>query len=139
MKYTKSELYKFLGLCLFTWYACIRWSNQGNTLGSFVTDEHGVTTFVLAWIFAPINLATAFITTWFIGKIIVEFNKAFNPFMGLMAFFLFWRNCYYTLSDYKDYIITPSSEQLFFIGLDIAMVVYVFIWAIIYWSKSYDK
>lgn len=139
LKYTKLELYKFLGLCLFTWYACIRWTNQGNTLGTFVTDSHGVTGFVLAWIFAPINLATAFITIWFIAKIVVEINKSLNPYIALMAFFLFCRNVYYALEDYKDYLITPTTEQLFFIGLDLAMVLYVMIWAIIYWSIKNDK
>jgi hypothetical protein len=138
-KYTKSELYKFLGLCLFAWYACIRWTNQGNTLGTFVTDEHGIKSFVLSWIFAPINLATAFITTWFIAKVIVEFNKSFNPYMGLIAFFLFCRNVYYALEDYRDYLINPTTEQLFFIGLDLAMVLYVIVWAIIYWSQNNDK
>jgi hypothetical protein len=135
-KYNKKELYKFLGFALFAWYALTRWSNQGNTLGYFVTDEHGITSFVLAWIFAPINLATAFLTIYFVSKILVEFDKAFNPIMGLAAFFLFWRNFYYTLEDYSEYRLHPSSEQLLFIGIDIAMMVYVVIWAIFFWSMN---
>ncbi len=138
-KYSKEELFKFLGYGLFGWYALIRWSNQGTTLGTFVTDEHGVTSFVLAWIFAPINLATAFLTIYFVSKIIAEFNKAFNPVMGLVAFFLFWRNFYYTLEDYAEYRLHPTPEQLLFIGIDVAMMVYVLIWVLIYWSMSYDK
>lgn len=136
---TKEKLLKVLGFGLFIWYALTRWSNQGTTLGTFVTDEFGITSFVLTWIFAPINLATAFLTIYFVSKIIAEFNKAFNPTMGLIAFFLFWRNFYYTLEDYAEYRIHPSAEQLLFIGIDIAMMVYIIVWALIYWSMSYDE
>lgn len=133
---TKEELFRFAGFGLFAWYALIRWSSQGTTLGTFVTNEHGVTSFTLAWIFAPINLVTAFLTVYFVSKIIVEFDKAFNPAMGLIAFFLFWRNVYYALEDYSSYIINPSEEQLLFIAIDIAMMVYAVVWAVIYWRMK---
>jgi len=135
-KYSREELYKFLGWSLFIWYACLRWTIQTNTLGSFVTDEQGITSFVLAWIFAPINLATAFLSIYFINKVLTNFNKAFSIQMFGVALFLSLRNCYYTLEDYSYYIIDPSMKQLFFIGIDIAMIIYVMIWAIIYWSRN---
>ena len=137
-KYTKKELYALLGWSLFFWYACLRWTIQTNALGTFVTKE-GVTSFILAWIFTPINMATAFLSVYFISKILVEFDKSFNPKMALIAFFLTWRNGYYTLEDYRDYIIEPTALQLLFIGIDIAMIAYVLIWAIIYWSMNKCK
>jgi|GEM_PF-6071045 hypothetical protein len=135
---TKAQLYKFLGWILFAWYACLRWTIQSNTLGTFVTDK-GVTKFVLEWIFTPINLATAFLSIYFISKVLVKFDKAFNPLMALIAFFLVVRNGYYTLEDYSYYIVEPTMKQSFFLVIDIAMVMYVLIWAIIYWSMNRCK
>lgn len=137
--FTKEQLYKFLGWVLFAWYACLRWTIQSNALGSFITDDQGTLHFVLEWIFAPINLATAFLSIYFIGKILVEFNKAFNPLMALMAFFIAVRNGYYAFEDYSYYIIDPNMKQLFFIAIDIAMIIYILIWAIIYWRINRCK
>lgn len=137
-KSTRKNLYNLLGLSMFIWYTCLRWTIQTNTLGSFILDSDGKWNFVLNWIFTPINMATAFLSIYFISNILVEFNKSFNPLMGLIAFFITWRNCYYTLEDYRDYIINPSTLQFIFIIIDIAMIIYVLIWALsyCYWSMN---
>lgn len=126
-------LYYSLGFIMCVWYvAGYRWTMQGNELGKWIvkTNESGVTSsgFVLNWWFAPINMATAFLSAYFLLRAFFFIGQSFTQNMMYIAGFLFIRNGYYAIEDIFDYLHNPSRKQLAFIAIDIIMAVFAALW-----------
>jgi hypothetical protein len=56
--------------------------------------------------------------------------------MLMLGMLLLLRNAWYTAEDIKDYIVAPNSRQLFFIIIDIAMLIYCLIWSYFYYTRA---
>jgi hypothetical protein len=103
----------FLGWALIVWYAAIRW-----TLFSDASKY--------PWAYSPINLTTAFLSIVFLFTTTTLPNLN-AQWLSVLAYFLAFRNVYYSAEDFLDLHINVP-QQLFFIGIDVAMVIYCFLY-----------
>lgn len=117
------------------WYSCLRWKLLGNCLGKTVTADHA-TLFVLNWWYAPINLLTALTSIYFLARTVRFLDKSYTNNMWILAFLLAIRNVWYTFEDIEDYRSSPSTKQLIFIFLDVAMLIECLIWFYLYYKKG---
>jgi hypothetical protein len=112
-------LYCLFGGLMFIWYGAIRWTMfQDETL--------------YWWAYKPMNLATAFLSIYFIcATLFIPFSTKCK-YLFLSAIFLAFRNFYYALEDIIDLHINVP-QQLFFIGVDLMMMVYSLLYLIIFY------
>ena len=129
-------IYKTCGLAMTIWYVMgARWTMQGNELGKWLvkTGADGKSLsvgngFMLNWWFAPYNMATAFLSTYFIVRALFFLDKSFTESMMYIATFLFIRNLYYAFEDITDYISNPGKKQGVFVLIDLIMALFVALW-----------
>lgn len=125
-----TSLYYVLGLIMCIWYTVgYRWTMQGNELGKWIDNG-----FMLNWWFAPINMITAFLSSYFVLRAFFFVGQSFTQNMMYIASFLFVRNCYYAVEDIIDYVNQPSRKQLSFIAIDLIMAAFVALWILKYKS-----
>lgn len=105
----KEFIYKQVGYWLFLWYGALRWT--------WFNDEK-----IFWWAYKPINLATAFLSIIFL-TLVLTIPNYYNKFLCSIAIFLSFRNFYYTIEDIIDFGYNPI-QQVFFIIVDIVMVIY---------------
>jgi len=112
-------IFDVLGLVMFMWYGALRWI--------FCASEK--------WIYTPINLITALVSIIFLTPSVFITDKVFNIFFYCICMFLWFRNSVYTVEDIIDLKHFPTSKQLFYVMLDIIMVIYLTIWIIKYYRN----
>ena len=78
---------------------------------------------MLNWWFAPINMATAFLSAYFIVRALIYIKHSFTRPMLYIATFLVIRNLYYTIEDTMDYLTFRDGVDFFFIFVYLAMCV----------------
>lgn len=121
-----TSIYYSFGLIMCIWYvAGYRWTMQGNALGEMVDNV-----FMLNWWFAPINMITAFLSTYFVLRAFFFTAQSFTQNMMYLAAFLLIRNAYYAVEDIVDYLHYPSRKQFAFVLIDLIMAAFVAIWII---------
>ena len=119
-----TPIYNILGMLMTIWYvAGYRWTMQGNELGKFTNGG-----FMLNWWFAPINMATAFLSAYFIVRALIYIKHSFTRPMLYIATFLVIRNLYYTIEDTMDYLTFRDGLDFFFIFVDLAMAAFAGLW-----------
>lgn len=122
--------YNILGMILLIWYSCLRWFVEGNNLGELVITDLKVTIFKLNWIWALINLATAFSSIWILAKSVLFLDDTFTKNIATVVFLLIIRNVWYTLEDVKQFNNMPvfNFKQFMYIVIDIAMLIECLVW-----------
>lgn len=103
-------VYYVLGFLMFIWYGAIRWT--------MFQDET-----VYWWAYKPMNLATAFLSIYFICATLFIPKTTLSKYLLISAIFLAFRNFYYAVEDLIDLHINVP-QQLFFIAVDLAMLAY---------------
>lgn len=128
------SLYYVLGFIMCIWYvAGYRWTMQGNELGKWIVERNDQGEiinqgFMLNWWFAPINMATAFLSAYFVVRALFFVEESFTQSMMYIASFLFVRNLYYAVEDIADYLSYPTKKQLAFVAIDLVMAAFVALW-----------
>lgn len=120
-------VYNLLGISMLIWYSCLRWTMFKDPVK-------------YAWAYAHINIFTGYMSFLFIIPTLCfplftgDSYKIYTHFILFLGIFLFIRNTYYTYEDIMDYIslIDDRKQQLFFIVIDLCMVVYTLLWYIKY-------
>ena len=113
---------------MLVWYGGYRWAMLGNELGKQLAT--GI--FKFNWWFAPINMATACLSVFFI--IPTLFDKNYSQYLYYIGIFLLFRNLFYTIEDVIDYPSNPKL-QAFYILIDLAMALYAFMYLMKYIKK----
>jgi len=109
-------VYNITGISMFIWYLGLRWT--------FCASEH--------WVYNPINLATALVSIAFIIPTLFKIQYSFKKVFYYVFIFLSFRNFYYSIEDFIDFLHYPSRTQFFYIVIDLIMLLYVVIWGIYY-------
>lgn len=109
-------IYNSVGFILLAWYCSLRWY--------FCSKE--------IWINNPINFTTAISSILFLIPTLMSRMQSYGLFFFWLAFFIWFRNCWYTIEDIIDYKNYPSIKQAVYVIIDILMVFYSLLWIIFY-------